>query len=92
MFFLENLKALSVRKLEDKLESDWKDDCFPECIRKVYELTYNADSSMRSLVVEVATAHATELRKTELFTDLLKDGGDFAVDYTDALIKRVNMK
>lgn len=91
MFFLEHLKALSERKLEDKLKSDWTSDDFPDCIRKVYEFTYNVNSNMRSIVVKVAVAHARELSKKETFTDLLKDGGDFAVEYTDALIKRMNI-
>ena len=91
MFFLEDLKGLSEKKLQKKLKSGWMSDSFPDCIRQVYASTYNTHSSIRSIVVEVAVAHARELGKKEIFKDLLKEGGDFVVEYTDALAKRISL-
>ena len=92
MFFIENLKVLSQTNFQKKLESHWMDDSFPECIREVYTSTQNSDSKIRSAVVEIATAHAHELNEKEIFRDLLQDGGDFAVEYTESLTKKISMR
>ncbi|KAF2844533.1 hypothetical protein T440DRAFT_316582 [Plenodomus tracheiphilus IPT5] len=88
MFFLEDLKALCVLKLQTKLKDLWASDTFPPCIRKVYASTPHTNCSMRLAVLESATAHANELSAKEVFTDLLREGGDFAVEYVNALNKK----
>lgn len=92
MFFIEDLKALSARKLQEKLKDLWTSNEFPECIREVYASTPNGDREMRPTVVEVATAHARELGEKKIFKELLQEGGDFAVDYVDALTKKISMR
>ena len=89
MLLLEDLKALCVGKLKSKVKTLWDGDSFPDCIREVYASTTDSNCSMRLAVLEVATAHARELRDKETFTDLLREGGDFSVEYVDALTNRV---
>jgi hypothetical protein len=88
MFFLEDLKTLCVRKLQTKLEELWASDDYPTCIRKVYASSSHASSHMRLAVLESATAHANDLSEKEIFTNLLREGGDFAVEYVNALSKK----
>jgi hypothetical protein len=88
MFFLEELKALCVFKLQTKLKDLWASDTFPLCIRKVYASTSHTDCNMRLAVLESVTAHADELIAKENFTDLLREGGEFVVEYANALSKK----
>lgn len=92
MFLLEDLKALSTIKLQEKLKELWMSDSFPECIREIYASISDSKSKMRLVVVEIATAHAHELGKKEVFNDLLREGGDFAADYVGALTKAISMR
>jgi hypothetical protein len=43
---------------------------------------------MRLAVLESATAHANDLSEKEVFTNLLREGGDFTVEYVNALNKK----
>lgn len=88
MFILEDLKTLCVLKLQTKLKELWSSDEFPTCIRKVYASTPRADCHMRLAVLESATAHAIDLGTKEGFTNLLREGGDFTVEYINALNKK----
>ena len=82
MFFLDDLKALSTLKLQKELRNSWRNDSFPECVREIYETTPDSDRAMRSAVVEVARAHTQQLGEVAVFRALLREGGDFAVDFT----------
>jgi hypothetical protein len=86
MFFLEDLKALATVKLQQKLQDLWTSDSFPECIREVYATTPENDCAMRSAVVEVATKHVSELGRKIVFTDLIREGGDFPVDFFTSVV------
>lgn len=89
MFFLQDLKVLAQSKLQETLRNNWMSDAFPECVREMYASTQNSDSEIRSFVVEIARAHARELGKKETFRELLQEGGDFTVEYVDALTKNI---
>lgn len=86
MFFLEDLKTLAVAKLRQKLQSLWKCDTFPDCIREVYTSTPESDLAMRSAVVEVSKAHVIDLGKKADFKELIHEGGDFAVHLFENVI------
>ena len=85
MFFLEDLKALCTSKLQQKLQDLWDSDLFPECVREIYASTPNSNCAMRSAVVKVAKAHVRELGKKDIFKDLIREGGDFAIDYFESI-------
>lgn len=40
---------------------------------------------MRSAVAQIAAGHGKELQGEKVFLDLLRDGGDFVVDFYQAL-------
>lgn len=86
MFFLEDLKAVAVAKLQQKLQDLWTSDSFPECIREIYATTPENDLGMRSAVVEVAKVHVRELGSKDILKDLIREGGDFAVEYFESVI------
>jgi hypothetical protein len=88
MFFLEDLKTLCVLKLQTKLKELWTSDEFPACIQKVYASTSNTNCKMRFAVLKSATAHAHDLSAKEGFTNLLREGGDFTVEYVNALNRK----
>lgn len=81
MFLLEDLKALATVKLQQNLQDLGTSESFPECIREVYATTPENDCAMRSAVIEVATEHVGELGRKTLFKDLIREGGDYPVDY-----------
>jgi len=86
MFFLDDLKALSTAKLQLKLQDLWTSDLFPECIREIYASTPDSDRAMRAAVVEVASVRIHELGMKAIFKDLIREGGDFAVEYFESTI------
>jgi hypothetical protein len=86
MFFLEDLKALSVTKLQQKLRDLRTCDSFSECVREVYTTTPDSDRAMRSAVVEVAKTHIVDFGKKAAFKDLIHQGGDFAVDLFETAV------
>jgi hypothetical protein len=86
MFFLPDLKALCTLKLTDKLHDQWSSESFPDCIREIYESTPQSDRTMKDAVVRVAKQHARELAEKDIFKDLIREGGDFPVDYLESLI------
>jgi hypothetical protein len=85
MFFLEDLKVLCAAKLQQKLQDLWTTDSFPECVREIYASTPNSDRTIRPVVVKVAKIHVHELGNKAIFKDLIREGGDFAVDYFEML-------
>ncbi|KAJ6191976.1 hypothetical protein J3E72DRAFT_273869 [Bipolaris maydis] len=86
MFFLEDLKAVAIAKLQQKLKELWISDSFPECIREIYASTPENDVGMRSAVVEIAKVHVRELGGKDIFKDLIREGGDFAVQYFESVV------
>ncbi|EOA85871.1 hypothetical protein ACJQWK_02967 [Exserohilum turcicum] len=86
MFFLEDLKAVAIAKLQHKLQDLWTNDSFPECIREIYATTPANDLGMRSAVVEIAKDHIKELGSKSIFKDLIREGGDFVVQYFESAI------
>lgn len=89
MFLLDNLKTLCLNKLKEKLSSLWSSEAFPECVREVYSATSSSGCGMRSAVLQTAVAHARELGDEEAFKDLLREGGDFSLEYVDALTRKL---
>ncbi|KAF2187347.1 hypothetical protein K469DRAFT_570324, partial [Zopfia rhizophila CBS 207.26] len=85
MFFLEDLKALALKKFQQKSRDLWMSDSVPECIREVYKSTYEQDRGIRSAVVEVAASHVHDLSNKGIFKNLVREGGDFVVDYFENL-------
>ncbi|USP81613.1 hypothetical protein yc1106_08887 [Curvularia clavata] len=92
MFFLKDLKTVTTAKLKKKLLNLWKDDSFADCIREIYATTRDSDRAMRSAVVEIAKVHAKELVKKPAFTDLIHNGGDFAVQYFESVVSLVPLQ
>lgn len=86
MFFLEDLKAVAIAKLQQKLQDLWTSDSFPECIREIYATTPENDLRMRSAVVEIAKAHIGELGSKDIFKDLIREGGEFAVQCFESVV------
>ena len=89
MFFLEDLKVVAIAKLQQKLQDLWISDSFPECIREIYATTPENYCEMRSAVVEVAKVHVRELGSKDVFKDLIREGGNAAVQYCESNKSRV---
>jgi hypothetical protein len=80
---MEDLKLLSEEKFRQKLKTIEIGDEFFECVREVYAATSESDKTLRSAVVEAAVA--SRLAMTSSGKELIYDGGDFVVDYLEAL-------
>jgi hypothetical protein len=85
-----NMRGLRFRcgdKLEKQLGGDWSDDEFVECIREVYEYTSVDDTDgLRCAVLETAKHNARELIEEAPFQQLIREGGDFALDFLESII------
>ncbi|KAI0435670.1 BTB/POZ domain-containing protein [Xylaria telfairii] len=79
-FMLDDLKQLALERLKSSLEKLWVSELLSDCIREVYASTTESESELRNSVVEVAQTHRIDLWKRKEFRDLLREGGDFAVD------------
>ncbi|KAI0388517.1 BTB/POZ domain-containing protein [Xylariaceae sp. FL0594] len=79
-FMLDGLKQFALRRFTSKLEQLWVSELLVDCIREVYESTTESEHGLRSAVVEVAEAHRVDLWGKKAFRDLIREGGDFAVD------------
>jgi len=87
MFRMDDLKALTVRNLEAQLQEHWISDTFPDCIREVYGNTAQDDAALRKVVVEVVKHHLRELCSRKVFLDVIREGGNFAVDVVKELAR-----
>jgi hypothetical protein len=83
MYFLEDLKLLSEAKFRQNLKKIEIGDGFAECVREVYATTSESDKTMRSAVVEAAVSRRSAM--TGSGKELIYGGGDFVVDYIEAL-------
>jgi len=75
--------ALCTAKLQRKLKLGDHQDGFADCVREVYSSTHGNDKRMRSAVVEAAVSR--KFATTECGKELVHGGGDFVVDYFEAL-------
>lgn len=87
MFFLDGLKDLSTAKLQQRLQCNWNSATFPDCAREVYACTRESDREIRSAVANAARIHAQQLWNSAGFKDLIREGGDFAVDFAAPAIR-----
>lgn len=85
MYFVEDFKLLSEAKFRQKLRKVEVGEEFAECVREVYATTSERDKTMRSAVVEADVSRRSAM--TGSGKDLIHDGGDFVVDYVEALKK-----
>lgn len=84
MFFIEGLKKLSAEKLQNKLLLPRPSQVFVDCIQEVYAVTGGLNP-MRSIVAQKAAKKHWDLKKEQVFKDLIRKGGDFVVDLSDSL-------
>jgi hypothetical protein len=88
MFFIEDLKSLSVGKLQRRLELPVQSIPFTECVREIYLSTHAADE-LRSTIVDATIVQRRKSEMMEGIADLVREGGDFAVDYFVVLEKQL---
>lgn len=79
---------LCVTKFQEKLNATEISNSFTDCVRELYECTHKDNSAMRSVVVEIAALERDALDRIEL-EDLFRKGGDFVVDYLEALEQKL---
>jgi hypothetical protein len=60
--FIEGLKGLSKRKVEQELLQRLNTSSFPSAIVEIYKSTLSQDTVLRDLVVRVTMHHLTRLR------------------------------
>ena len=84
-FFIDALKDLAFKKLQSMLNELWISDTFVDCIEEVYVTTYPNSDRMRRLVVQVALQNLRKLWIKNIFQDLVRKNGDFAVDLMEKL-------
>lgn len=78
---MEGLKELSYQKFELQLQQHWISDTFPDCVREVYATSLGTDlRTIRSAVVYAVSQHKQSLIQKRSFQELIREGGDFAVD------------
>ncbi|KAJ2985015.1 hypothetical protein NUW58_g5757 [Xylaria curta] len=90
LFMLDDLKQLALHRFKSKLGRIWVSELLADCVREVYASTTKCEHGLRSAVVEVAYTYGAQLWEKKGFRDLIRDGGDFAVDLVGKCTGRQN--
>ncbi|KID95710.1 hypothetical protein MAJ_08356, partial [Metarhizium majus ARSEF 297] len=85
-FEVDGLKDYALQKFQAKITKLWVSEVFVDCIRDVYRSTSDEKCKMRGAVVYVVHQHVSELWGKGPFKELLREGGDFAVDLMSKLV------
>ncbi|EFY89471.1 BTB/POZ domain-containing protein [Metarhizium acridum CQMa 102] len=85
-FGVDGLKDDALQKFKAKITKLWVTELFVDCIRDVYQSTSDEKCKMRQAVVDVVNQHRSELWQRRPFKDLVREGGDFAVDLMSKLL------
>jgi hypothetical protein len=90
--FSLNLGTLCTSKLEERLNNAWLSYEFLECVHEVYEYTSDGPDphGLRPMLVEAARRNARELIGEDSFRRLIREGGDFAVEFLESIIRADN--
>jgi hypothetical protein len=90
--FSLDLGTLCTSKLEERLNNAWLSYEFLECVHEVYEYTSDGPdpNGLRHMLVEAARRNARELMGEDPFKRLIREGGDFAVDFLESIIRADN--
>jgi hypothetical protein len=86
MFCIEDLKTISLNKFRRETSEGWDSNLFLECVWEIYHSTYGYPRTIRPALVDVAVAHAREIAGKARFEDLVREGGDFVVEYVTRLL------
>ncbi|KAI1421352.1 BTB/POZ domain-containing protein [Xylaria sp. FL1777] len=84
-FMLDDLKEHALQKFKSKLKQLWVSELLVDCIREIYSSTTVSEYGLRNAVVEIVRSNWRELWGKKAFRDLIRAGGDFAVDLMDKL-------
>ncbi|RYN15717.1 hypothetical protein AA0119_g13004 [Alternaria tenuissima] len=74
------LKTIASQKFKESVKTCWNMDDFPPAIAEVYGSTPPNDQGLRSVIVDVACEHITELLQKQGFCDILEETAGFALD------------
>jgi hypothetical protein len=85
MFQMEELQRLAATQFESQLQQLWASETFPECIREVYRTSIQSPAALRTIVIDVTVQNRVGLLQKRAFKDLLREGGDFALDLVQEL-------
>jgi hypothetical protein len=90
--FSLDIGTLCTSKLEERLNNAWLSYEFPECVHEVYECTSDGDDlhRLRYILVGAARRNAPELIEEDPFKRLIRECGDFAVDFLESIIRADN--
>lgn len=79
-FKIRGLQDYALQRQDERLQGQWTCADLVDCIREVYGKTKGDGDKMRALISGVAYQHQARLWKDAAFRQLIRDGGDFAVD------------
>ena len=79
-FQVTGLHEYALQKFISKIEKLWVSELFVDCIRDVYTSTSDPKCSIRVAILNITCQHINDLRGKLPFQDLMREGGDFAVD------------
>ena len=78
------LKDLAKNKFKEDIQGQLRPERLVTLIETVYENTVPSDRGLRDCLTSVLKRYKNELRKDAAFMDLVRSGGDLAVDVIDA--------
>ncbi|KAI0164054.1 BTB/POZ domain-containing protein [Xylariaceae sp. FL1272] len=79
-FLMEDLKEHALGRFKSKLQQFWISELMVDCIREIYATTSGVGCKLRSVAVDIAKDHRSELWKRHAFRDLVHEGGDFTLE------------
>jgi hypothetical protein len=90
--FSLDIGTLCTSKLEERLNNAWLSYEFLEYVHEVYDCTSDGNDlhRLRYILVGAARRNAPELIEEDPFKRLIRECGDFAVDFLESIIRADN--
>ena len=86
MLCIEDLKTISLNRFRLETCEGWDSDLFLDCVWEIYHSIPGYPRTVRPILVDVAVVHTREIAGEAGFEDLVREGGDFVVDYITRLL------
>lgn len=87
-FCIDGLRRLSTERFKQCMKKyEQMDDNFVSCIRLIFQATTVPQNELRKEAMDIVGSHALVLWQMNSFQLLVREGGDFVVDFAARLVE-----
>lgn len=91
VYGIEQLKNLAERNFRKAVRKTWDSASFIRLTKYTCSLPESTESNLRSVILKWAVDERSNLRKCKQFTAFLQKSGQFHLDFTMALMERLEV-